>query len=219
MVSTKSRAHYSIKVSTSTAYRYLTTINLVAFVNLLSQVIQGYMSSACQYGCEHEDVAREKHVESYSRIHETIFVIKSGLMLHPSYPFLGATPDGIVNCSCCGSGVLEIKCPFRCKEKSFEDAASQKSFCLEEDKGDLRLKVDHAYYYQVQLQMKIYHVEYADFVLWREEDIFVQRIVMDTEFIDDAINKTGAFIKLAILPELVGRWFTKQRTTDDQTPL
>ena len=161
------------------------------------------VSSACQYGCEHEDVAREKYIESYSRIHETFFVVKSGLILHPSYPFLGATPDGIVNCSCCGSGVLEIKCPFRCKEKSFEDAASQKSFCLEEDNGDLRLKVDHTYYYQVQLQMKICYVEYADFVLWREDDMFVQRIVIDTEFIDDAINKTVPFIKLAILPELV----------------
>ena len=109
-----------------------------------------------------------------------------------------------MNCSCCGSGVLEIKCPFCCKERSFEDVASQKSFCLK-DKGDLRLKVDHAYYYQVQLQMKICHVEYSDFVL-REEDMFV-RIVMDMEFINDAINKTVPFIKLAILPELVGRWF------------
>ena len=177
------------------------------------------MSSACQYGCEHEVVAREKYIELYSSIHEKFFVINSGLILHPSYPFLGATPDGIVNCSCCGPGVLEIKCPFRCKESSFEDAASQKSFCLEEENGDLMLKVEHAYYYQVQLQMKICHVEYADFVLWREEDMFVQRIAIDKEFIDDAINKTVPFIKLAILPELVGRWFTKQKTPDDQAPL
>ena len=40
---------------------------------------------------------------------------------------------------------------------------------------------------------------------------------MDMEFIDNAINKTVPLIKLAILPELVGRWFTKQKTTDDQT--
>ena len=89
---------------------------------------------------------------------------------------------------------------------------------MEEDKGDLRLKVDHVYYYQVQFQMKLYHVEYADFVRWREEDMSVQGTVMDTEFIDNAINKTVPFIKLAILPELVGRWFTKQKKTDDHTP-
>ena len=88
--------------------------------------------------------------------------------MHPSYPFFGAIPDGIVNCSCCGPGVLEIKCPFRCKEKLFENAAIQGSFYLEEDNSGLRLKVDHAYHYQVQLQMKICQVEYVDFVLWRE---------------------------------------------------
>lgn len=115
------------------------------------------MSVACQYECDHENIAREKYIESYSKIHKTFF-IKSGLILHPSY-FFGATPDGIVNCSCCGSGALEIKCPFRCKDKSFKDATTQGSFCLEEDDTGLRLKVDHAYYYQVQHQMKICQVD------------------------------------------------------------
>ena len=43
---------------------------------------------------------------------------------------------------------------------------------------------------------------------------------MDREFIDDAIDKAGPLIKLAVLPELVGKWFTKQNVTvnDDETP-
>ena len=43
---------------------------------------------------------------------------------------------------------------------------------------------------------------------------------MDRQCIDDAIDKAGPFIKLAILPELVGKWFTKQNVTvnDDETP-
>ena len=55
------------------------------------------VSVACQYGCKHENIAREEYIESYSKIHKTFFVIKSGLILHPSYPFFGATLDGIVN--------------------------------------------------------------------------------------------------------------------------
>ena len=27
-------------------------------------------------------------------------------------PRLGASPDGVVQCECCGNGVLEIKCPY-----------------------------------------------------------------------------------------------------------
>ena len=64
--------------------------------------------------------------------------------------------------------------------------------------------------YQVQLQMKICQVQYCDFVVWKKADVFVQRILVDIEFIDDAIKNVKSFIKLAILPELVGKWFTKQ---------
>ena len=34
----------------------------------------------------------------------------SGLTWNSDFPYLGASPDAIVNCSCCGVGCLEIKC-------------------------------------------------------------------------------------------------------------
>ena len=34
----------------------------------------------------------------------------SGLHVNPSFPHLGATPDGMVSCECCGKGLIEIKC-------------------------------------------------------------------------------------------------------------
>ena len=33
----------------------------------------------------------------------------SGLNLCKEKPFLAASPDGIVECDCCGKGILEIK--------------------------------------------------------------------------------------------------------------
>ena len=75
--------------------------------------------------------------------------------------------------------------------------------CQERENGTLKLKNDHAYYYQMQLQ-------HCDFVVWKEEDMFVQRIPIDMEFIDDTIENVQLFIKLAILPKLVGKWFTRQ---------
>ncbi len=35
-----------------------------------------------------------------------------GLVLSPDWPHLGASPDGVVACNCCGQGVLEVRCPF-----------------------------------------------------------------------------------------------------------
>ena len=44
--------------------------------------------------------------------HENFMVIQCGLILDPEFPFMGATPDGLVNCKCCDTGVLEIKCHY-----------------------------------------------------------------------------------------------------------
>ena len=59
--------------------------------------------------------------------------------------------------------------------------------------------------------MKLCRVQYCDFVGWREDDeIFHQRISLDSSFIENAIETVTPFIKFAVLPELVGIWFSKQ---------
>ena len=44
--------------------------------------------------------------------HENFSVVDSGLRLNPKWPYMGATPDGVVMCSCHGSGACEIKVAF-----------------------------------------------------------------------------------------------------------
>ena len=77
---------------------------------------------------------------------------------------MSASPDGIVNCTCCGRGVLEVKCPYSCIEKTFVEAASGSTFFLEDIGGKFTLKRDHVYYYQIQLQMKACEITYGDFI-------------------------------------------------------
>ena len=72
---------------------------------------------------------------------------KSGLVLDTENPFIGASPDGIISCSCCGKGVVEVKCPFLCRDKPFSEAMKEKTSCLAE--GTFFLNKDHAYFYQV----------------------------------------------------------------------
>ena len=186
-------------------------------------VMHQLMPKACQYGCEHEEQARVKYFDDHSKIHNSLIVINCGLVLHPLYPFFGVSPDGIVNCSCCSSGVLEIKCPYRCKDKSLNELVEERNFCLENVDGSLSLKRNYAYYYQIQLQMKLCEVGYCDFVVWGDESVFYERILIDTEFIDNAIEEAQPFIKLALLPELVGKWFSRHTvatsiTLTDQAP-
>ena len=142
--------------------------------------------------------------------HSSLTIRQSGLLLDPMNPFIGTLPGGIIDCSCCDSGVLEIKCPFFCKEKTFDERAQDRSFFMEKDaSGDFVFKKDHAYYYQVQLQMKLSNADYCDFLVWREDSIIIQRISLDRDCISAALDRIPTFVKCCILPELVGKYLTK----------
>ena len=51
---------------------------------------------------------------------------KSGLVLDTENPFIEASPDEIISCSCCGKGVVEVKCPFVCRDKPFSEAMKER---------------------------------------------------------------------------------------------
>ena len=84
---------------------------------------------------------------------------------------------------------------FLLQEKSF---SYPEVSLLIKDNSSLRLNTDYVHYCQVQT--KTCEVEYVNVVLCGEEGMFVKRIV---KFIDNAVDKTGLFIKLAILSELL----------------
>ena len=66
---------------------------------------------ALKWGRLNEEKARQQYQALMSTKHTNFSVKQCGLHINPQYPFLGATPDGTISCSCCGNGLLEIKCP------------------------------------------------------------------------------------------------------------
>ena len=87
----------------------------------------------------------------------------SELVINGEWPFIGASPDGVVDCSCHGKGVLEIKYPFCHCNSTIQSAATDRKFCLQQSGERLRLDKNHAYYYQIQTQLFVCGVEHADF--------------------------------------------------------
>ena len=67
--------------------------------------------STC-WGLEHEKQAIADYCAHNKDSHSCLTFTKSGLVINSAYPHLGATPDGIVQCMCCGKGVVEVKCPY-----------------------------------------------------------------------------------------------------------
>nr|CAI5817902.1 unnamed protein product [Callosobruchus analis] len=80
------------------------------------------------WGITHEAQALKTYQEHCASMHEELQVERVGLCLSPEYPQFGASPDGLVTCQCCGTGCVEVKCPYLLKELSLVEFAQQKTF-------------------------------------------------------------------------------------------
>jgi len=140
------------------------------------------------------------------------FILRdSGLFIDTDNPFLGASLDGIAQCNCCEERVVEIKCPF-CFKEGLPDEDS--SFCMVNEEGKWSLKQNHAYFYQVQLQLHVCGLNHADFVLWTKENTIIERLGKDEAFISEKIEIVKYFFTNGCLPEIVGKWYSREPVAD-----
>ena len=80
----------------------------------------------------------------------------SGLVINPEWPYIGASPDGLVKCDCCSKHTLGNKCPYSYCTETIISASTNVNFRLKkDDNGDLYLdpEPEDAYYFQVRTQM------------------------------------------------------------------
>ena len=71
--------------------------------------IARFNTEATKWGCHHEKTARDANCRYQKEKHVNFTVSDSGLFLSTEHPFLGASPDGLVTCECCGAGGCETK--------------------------------------------------------------------------------------------------------------
>ena len=78
--------------------------------------------------------------------------------------------------TCCGSGVIEIKCPYKYRHVKIEEINDSTFYLLKTSDG-LKLNPNHEYFYQVQMQMAIIlcDVKYCDFVVWTMQGIVTNK--------------------------------------------
>ena len=95
---------------------------------------------------------------------------ESGLVLAEENPFIGASPDSNVDCSCCGSGLLEVKCPssIKCEKPSHENL----SFLTLGENDKVTLK---------QGQMSASGKNHSDFFVYTHFEIHQERITLNAE--------------------------------------
>ena len=83
--------------------------------------------------------------------------------------------------------------------------------CLKESDGTFQLNRAHKYYYQVQTQLLLSDNDYVDFVLWTMKGLHIERIEPDADVFAEIIAKSKEFFQIGVLPELVGKFYTRSR--------
>ena len=105
--------------------------------------------AATEWGNTHESVARDQYEALHTVQHTYVVCQASGLCLSTAYPMFGASPDGLVQFTCCGEGLVEIKCPYTLRESG--DFSQLAWMCLVDDK--YCLSRNHRHFFQVQMQL------------------------------------------------------------------
>ena len=187
-------------------------------MSLIKQIVypekMKFVSKATAWGCSHEKVAKETYVKMRSKQHTNFQVRDSGLILNSCYPHLGASPDGIVYCDCHGYGCLEVKCPYCLRDASPEEVVEGASFLKKDTKAEL--DKNHSYYYQVQTQIFLGEFKYCDFVAYTQKCLFIQRIFGDKSFWEEILETATNFFKIVILPELLGKGWTRSSSSQPE---
>ena len=96
-------------------------------------------------------------------------------------PWLVCIPDGYISTST-GRKLVEVKCPFRCRDQSLEQVArTDHTFFLRLSSGQLQLKKDHDYYYQIQGMLNMLRIESCVFGVWTPRQLHWEIVVRDQE--------------------------------------
>lgn len=169
-----------------------------------------FWSVQTQWGKDHEPDAKASYRSLSREQHMHLKCDPSGVHVSTEHPFLAATPDGLVSCFCCGPGLLEVKCPYKTRELFPAQIAATRDGCLTSIEGELQLKREHCYYYQVQMQMLVSKRMYCDFVVWTLKDTFIERICFSESFCNTMLSRCKEYFSTAVLPELCFKYWTNK---------
>lgn len=159
---------------------------------------------AMSWGIRNEKVAVEAYKQKSQKGGKPVQVEDCGLFIHPEKKWLAASPDGIIKDAATGEdlGLLEVKCPYKHRNRTVREACKDKDFCLEVNGDSYALKKNHPYFTQVQCQLGTTGLQHADFVVHTNKETAVVPVEFDSEFWGKTVPKLEKFYTEAVIPHL-----------------
>lgn len=84
----------------------------VSIVKRICYPESSFFSPSTDWGRHKEDVTRRAYVAETSKQHSSFKCEAAGVHISTEYPYIAASPGGLISCACCDKGLLEIKCPY-----------------------------------------------------------------------------------------------------------
>ena len=174
-----------------------------------------FTTPAMRYGIDNEKLAIEQYTQhQQANGHPELLVTKSGFIINPSFPFLGAsTNEAVYDPSNQDQpfGFVEVKCPYSARDKTPLEAAAD-CFCCNSTSScsSLTLKRHHTYYAQIQGQVAIGKRTWCDFVIYTPKGLSVQRIPFDSQYWTEKFPKLKSFYDDCIAPECVSPLYSAE---------
>ncbi|KAL1467229.1 hypothetical protein MTO96_042317 [Rhipicephalus appendiculatus] len=159
---------------------------------------------AVQYGISNERQAVRRYEAALRTALHDVQTFHCGLVVSPTSPWLGASPDRIVwDPQENSHGIIEVKCPYSMKDM---DEPTTRGSCLYRDADNVfRLDRRHQYYYQLLGQMAICGLSWADFVVYSPQFLVVERIKHDDAAWQQCKVKLDKFYFSTLLPYFASR--------------
>ncbi|XP_068262748.1 nucleolar and coiled-body phosphoprotein 1-like [Nyctibius grandis] len=176
-----------------------------SFLKAVVSSSPGVQTPAMSWGLRNEKVAVQAYEQLKSReVGKPVHVEDCGLFIHREKKWIAASPDGVIKEAATGKalGLLEVKCPYKHRNRTVREACKDKDFCLEVDGDSYALKKDHAYFTQVQCQLAAAGFQQADFVVHTTKETAVVPVEFDAEFWGQTVPKLEKFYAEAVVPHL-----------------
>ncbi|CAH3037357.1 unnamed protein product, partial [Pocillopora meandrina] len=148
--------------------------------------------------------AMKKGIEAESRIISEfekdtgLTVHKSGFVISETHPFLGASPDGIID----NHTIVEVK-NIQVKEgESHEDAMCRLGI-YKKNGSAIEINKNHGYYHQIQQQLFCTQSNSCHFIVSSAISTHREVITFDSGFWNDILPKLESFYFNHLFPELV----------------
>lgn len=135
-----------------------------------------------------------------------IRTVECGLFVSHSHPMLAASPDRLLDTDT----LMQVKCPYASRGMIISERTVPYLTLVD---GNLTLKKNHNYFYQVQGQLFCAQRQLCKFVIYTIKDIKIIDIPIDHCFIQRMLKELQSFFDNVFRKALIEKLFYKHTNT------